>query len=77
MSTKSRKGKRGFNQEKTQQMSKVNARKILSYKHCLLISMIKPLMSSKDRIGYSLKKKSDLHYDLWQESSDGYMTYPL
>jgi hypothetical protein len=53
-------------------MSKVNAKKILSYKHCLLMSV-----SSKDRIGYSLKKKSNLHYDLCQESSDGYMAYPL
>jgi len=45
MPIKPRKGKRSFNQGKRQQTPKVNTKKnIPSYKHCLLVSMIKPLM---------------------------------
>jgi hypothetical protein len=49
MPIKSRKSKRIFNQGKTKRTLKVNTKKtILGCKHCLLISMIKSLMSLND-----------------------------
>jgi hypothetical protein len=66
----SRRGWRGFNWEKAQQMPKVNVwgkskkeENIESWT-CLLVYVIKPSVSSNDYIGYPSKKKLELFHGL-------------
>ena len=64
MPINSKRGKRGFNGRKTQQMPKVNTKKKKSSFMSFGVSRIKPLVSSKFLDSLFIREKLDLHYDL-------------